>query len=117
MFLRWLSAVPFTVEEWTGIGLLSEDYAFRVFGALLGMNAFTVWSLLLSSKPNALWFFGVFFAAWFVAYVWMQRGFRSYRPRVVFALQSTTNRKLRHWVVATYIAVSVLLFVGGLVAI
>ena len=58
MFLRWRSAVPFTVEEWTGINLLSEDYAFRVLGTLLGMNA---------------------------------------------------------WMVATYIALSALLFVGGLV--
>jgi hypothetical protein len=117
VFLRWLSAVPFTVEEWTGIGLFSEDYAFRVFGGLLGMNAFTVWSLLLEARPHAAWFFGVFFLVWVMAYIWMQRGLRSYRPRVVFALQSTTKRRVRHLVVASYMALSALLFVGSLVAV
>jgi hypothetical protein len=115
--IRWLSAVPFTVEEWTGIGLFSEDYAFRVSGGLLGMNTFTVWSLLLGGRPNVVWFFGVFFVAWVVTYVVMYRSFRKYRPRVIYALQSTPKRRLRHWVVATYIALSALLFVGGVVAV
>jgi hypothetical protein len=29
-----------------------------VFGWLLGMNAFTVWFLLLEARPNAVWFVG-----------------------------------------------------------
>jgi hypothetical protein len=58
IFLRWLSTVPFTIEEWTGMGLFSEDYAYHVFGWLLGMNAFTVWFLLLEARPNAVWFVG-----------------------------------------------------------
>jgi hypothetical protein len=51
-FLRLLSAVPFTIEEWTGVWLFSEDYAYRVFGWLLAMNAFTVWFLLLEARTE-----------------------------------------------------------------
>jgi hypothetical protein len=117
--LRWLSLVPFTIEEWVGIGLLSEDYCYRVFGALLGMNMSTVWLLLVSFAGVAVHvtlFIGLSVFVWLVAYLWMQRGFRLYRPRVVFALQSPAQRKRRHSLVAIYVGISIFSFVGSLLA-